>query len=361
WRYSQAHEIAAADRFEGGDRRGQGRRQNPPRALAGFRVDRVFEQRAQGALGFSHRSGGRGDFAIDRRAESGLPRRERQRAHRGHQSRADLSLPRRRAALAAPGGRLLVHRFRAQAPARRDRSLQMVLQPVRREGLRDFGGSRRLSRRSGGPGLPEIFQRRESPHVQKMRHRGARAEMKASKPAGALRRRIDRLMRLAGDFRRAEAAVVRAFFAQPKPARAHVGWLQAQGFKEYSAIKPILAALAACHPDIDRGIDRHAYAELTEKLADETRHARLVMDLLEEICGKKITPRDLTWLAEDRKLARARAKYSKSYAGLLHGSQKITVREIKRRDEALERAAITLTEGGGGALYQVCRGLRRNA
>ncbi len=185
--------------------------------------------------------------------------------------------------------------------------------------------------------------------------------MKASKPAGALRRRIDRLMRLAGDFRRAEAAVVRAFFAQPKPARAHVGWLQAQGFKEYSAIKPILAALAACHPDIDLGIDRHAYAELTEKLADETRHARLVMDLLEEICGKKITPRDLTWLAEDRKLARARAKYSKSYAGLLHGSQKITGREIKRRDEALERAAITLTEGGGGALYQVCRGLRRNA
>ena len=184
--------------------------------------------------------------------------------------------------------------------------------------------------------------------------------MKSKRTAAASRRRIDRLIRLAGAFRRAEAAVVRAFFAKPKPAKEHLGWLKAQGFKEYSAIKPIIGALAAFHPDIDRGIDRHAYTELTEKLADETKHARLVMDLLEEICGKKITPRDLTWLAEDRKLARARAKYSKSYAGLLHGSEKITGREIKRRDEALERAAITLTEGGGGALYQVCRTLRRN-
>src|SRR6267142_2665930 len=41
-------------------------------------------------------------------------------------------------------------------------------------------------------------------------------------------------------------------------------------------------------------------------------------------------------------------------------SEKITAREMKRRDEELERAAITLTEGGGGALYQVCRKLRKN-
>jgi hypothetical protein len=59
-------------------------------------------------------------------------------------------------------------------------------------------------------------------------------------------------------------------------------------------------------------------------------------------------------LPEDRNLAAVRARYSKTYAGLLHGSEKITAREIRRRNESLERAAITLTEGGGGALYQVC-------
>jgi rubrerythrin len=169
-----------------------------------------------------------------------------------------------------------------------------------------------------------------------------------------------RLTRLAAAYREAEAEVVRAFFAKPRKAKDHVHWLKAQGFKEYSAIKPILAALTALYPNVDGGVSRHDYAELTEKLADETKHARLVMDLLQEITGKKISPRALTWLPEDRKLAKVRAKYSRSYAGLLHGSEKITAREIKRRDETLERAAITLTEGGGGALYQVCSKLKKN-
>ena len=53
-----------------------------------------------------------------------------------------------------------------------------------------------------------------------------------------------------------------------------------------------------------------------------------------------------------------RAGYSKSYAGLLHGS--VSAREMRRKDEELERAAIVvLTEGGGGALYQVCGMLKK--
>ena len=34
-------------------------------------------------------------------------------------------------------------------------------------------------------------------------------------------------------------------------------------------------------------------------------------------------------------------------------------KEIRRQDESLERAAITLTEGGGGALYGVCSKLKK--
>jgi hypothetical protein len=44
---------------------------------------------------------------------------------------------------------------------------------------------------------------------------------------------------------------------------------------------------------------------------------------------------------------------------LLHGAGSIKTKEIRRKDEALERAAITLTEGGGGALYLVCSRLKR--
>ena len=170
---------------------------------------------------------------------------------------------------------------------------------------------------------------------------------------------IRQLTRLAKAYAAAEADVIAAFFKRPRKRTDHLRWLKAQGFKEYSAIKPIIDALTALYPKIDKGIDRHDYAELTEKLADETKHARLVMDLLQEISGKKSGARDLTWLPEDRKLAKVRAQYSKSYATLLHGSGKVSAKEIKRRDEDLERAAITLTEGGGGALYLVCSRLKK--
>lgn len=168
-----------------------------------------------------------------------------------------------------------------------------------------------------------------------------------------------KLTRLAGAYADAERQVVAAFFKKPRKPSEHLRWLKAQGFKEYSAIKPILDSLAALYPEIDKGVPRHDYADLTEKLADETRHARLVMDLIQEITAKKTSPKDLTWLPEDRKLAKVRAKYSKSYATLLHGLGRVSSKEINRGDENLERAALTLTEGGGGALYQVCSKLER--
>jgi hypothetical protein len=80
---------------------------------------------------------------------------------------------------------------------------------------------------------------------------------------------------------------------------------------------------------------------------------------LEKLTGKKITFADLLWLAEDRRLAKIRGRYSESLATLLHGNGTIRAKEIRRKDEDLERAAITLTEGGGGALYLVCSQLKK--
>jgi rubrerythrin len=168
-----------------------------------------------------------------------------------------------------------------------------------------------------------------------------------------------KLTRLARAYAAAEEAIVNAFFAKRHKKSDHLRWLRAQAFKEYSAIKPIFTALAKLYPEIDHEIDRHDFEELTEKLFDETKHARLVMDLLEELSGKKATFDDLLWLPEDKKLARIRARYSKSYATLLHGAGAIRSKEIRRKDEDLERAAITLTEGAGGALYAVCRRLKK--
>src|SRR6266568_6109166 len=170
---------------------------------------------------------------------------------------------------------------------------------------------------------------------------------------------VRRLNRLAQAYRVAEEKIVGAYFKERRSKADHVHWLSAQAFKEYSAIKPIFTALAKLYPELDREIDRHDFEELTEKLADETKHARLVMDLLEELTGNKVTFADLLWLPEDRKLAKIRGRYSKSLATLLHGNGAIKTKEIRRQDEELERAAITLTEGGGGALYLVCSRLKK--
>jgi hypothetical protein len=168
-----------------------------------------------------------------------------------------------------------------------------------------------------------------------------------------------KLIRIAHAYRDAEAYIISAFLKKAPSSKDHLPWLRAQAFKEYSAIKPILSALGKLYPEVDRGVDRHDFEELTEKLADETRHARLTMDLLEEIGGHEVTLADLVWLPEDRKLAKIRARFSRSYATLLHGNGTIKAKEIRRKDEALQRAAITLTEGGSGALYQVCSNLKK--
>jgi len=168
------------------------------------------------------------------------------------------------------------------------------------------------------------------------------------------------LERLAEGYGKAERGVVTAYFSTPRTPEEHIRWLKAQAFKEYSAIRPLIRALDKLHSQLDRQVDRHDFEEICHKLGDEMSHARLIMDFLEELTGKTLTQKDLTWLPEDRKLAEVRARYSRSYAGLLHGSERITSGEIRRRDEMLERAAITLTEGGGGAMYEVCRHLKGN-
>jgi hypothetical protein len=170
-------------------------------------------------------------------------------------------------------------------------------------------------------------------------------------------RRIRQLNTLAQAYRAAEVRIIKAYFAKPRNKSDHIRWLRAQAFKEYAAIRPTFTALAKLYPEVDRGVDRHDFEGLTDKLANETKHARLVMDLLEEISGKRVTYAHLLWLPHDRKLARIRAKYSSNRTGFLLGSKATTA--AKTRREEIERAAVALTEGGGRALYRMCSKLKR--
>jgi len=170
---------------------------------------------------------------------------------------------------------------------------------------------------------------------------------------------IRRLNALARAYRAAEVRIINAYFARSRSKSDHLHWLRAQAFKEYAAIRPTFAALAQLYPKVDRGVDRHVFEGLTEKLADETKHARLVMDLLEEISGKRVAFAQLLWLPQDRKLARIRAKYSIDQAALAPGSKKTTPSRSQKQRREITRAAVALTEGGGRALYKAASKLKK--
>jgi len=168
-----------------------------------------------------------------------------------------------------------------------------------------------------------------------------------------------RLKNLAQSCRAAEVRIIHAYFTQPRSKSDHLRWLRAQAFKEYAAIRPTFTALAKLYPKVDRGVDRHDFEGLTEKLADETKHARLVMDLLEELSGTRVAFADLLSLPQDRKLAEIKAKYLKNRTAFSPRSKKIRPNRAATRRHQIEHAALALTEGGGRALYKVCSKLKR--
>jgi hypothetical protein len=83
-------------------------------------------------------------------------------------------------ALAALSARRLPHGDRAQAPARGNRPVPVVLPDVRRAAARRDVRGRRLSRRPGVEGVQELLRQRGIPHLQGVRHGDAGAVKEAN-------------------------------------------------------------------------------------------------------------------------------------------------------------------------------------
>src|SRR4030095_6861102 len=96
-----------------------------------------------------------------------------------------------------------------------------------------------------------VRSRKSSPAIQPFALvRSAALSCRRRRPEPAHRKMnnyTERLTRLASAAGTAEARVVRAFFQKPRKKAEHLRWLKAQGFKEYSAIRPILDALTQLH------------------------------------------------------------------------------------------------------------------
>ena len=164
------------------------------------------------------------------------------------------------------------------------------------------------------------------------------------------------LKRLAQGYADAERAIV-AFFKKPRKRRTTCAGSKPKASK--NTRRSSRSSMPWRFIRSRLGIDRHDYAELTEKLADETKHARLVMDLLQEISGKKDRAAGSHLAARGSQARQGARQVLQELRHTAAWLGQIEFQRNQRKDEDLERAAITLTEGGGGALYLVCSRLKK--
>ena len=136
-----------------------------------------------------------------------------------------------------------------------------------------------------------------------------------------------------------EGEIARRFFAKADDAD-HVFYLRAQLWKElnpvdgfFNGLHRELRDLANRFPEIDRGIDRHDYHFQLMQLAQEFNHYVLLADIFEHLTGRGILPEDTVQLPEEKKLGALRRSYVES-------------------GDALMRAAVGFTEGGGARLFR---------
>ncbi len=136
-----------------------------------------------------------------------------------------------------------------------------------------------------------------------------------------------------------EAEIARRFFARAND-EDHIFYLRAQLWKElnpvdgyFNGLHRELKTLADRFPEIDREIDRHDYYFLLLQLAQEFNHYVLLADIFEHLTRRRITPEDTVQLPEEKRLGNLRRDYVES-------------------GNALTRAAVGFTEGGGARLFR---------
>ena len=137
----------------------------------------------------------------------------------------------------------------------------------------------------------------------------------------------------------AEGEIARRFFERAGPDD-HAFYLRAQLWKElnpvdgyFNGLHRELAGLVEKFPRIDKDIDRHDYHFALTQLAEEFNHYVLLAHIFEHVVGRRIAPDDTVQLAEEKKLGDLRRGYVDS-------------------GDAVARAAVGFTEGGGAALFR---------
>lgn len=89
-----------------------------------------------------------------------------------------------------------------------------------------------------------------------------------------------------------EAEVVRAYFAQTHTTEEHLDALTRQMGREIQTASWMYSAVRQLD-ELEATVDRHAFAELLEQIAEETQHYVILADLAEWLAGRKLSRDEL--------------------------------------------------------------------
>lgn len=148
-----------------------------------------------------------------------------------------------------------------------------------------------------------------------------------------------------------EAEVVRAYFARPHTDEDHIEVLLKQMGREIQGRRALGPALESMAADLERGVDRHDYAEHLRHSAEEAHHYVLLADIVDWLAGRKLEADRL--LEYEVFPASESATYNPKLPEARRNQE--VGREMSAalgRDRA--RELMHLAEGGGGGAFVEC-------
>lgn len=152
-----------------------------------------------------------------------------------------------------------------------------------------------------------------------------------------------------------EAEVARAYFSQPHTDADHIDVLLRQAGREIQTADRLHQAVQMLG-QLDTSVDRHVFADLLEKIAQETMHFVVLADLAEWVAGRKLEAEELHHYEVHAVWDPDGVQGKDHHARLPEANRMIEVSRELTSALGYERGrkVIQLSEGGGGGTFIEC-------
>ena len=144
-----------------------------------------------------------------------------------------------------------------------------------------------------------------------------------------------------------EAEVVRTYFSNPRTREDDLHWLRLQAARELGTVERLLQALPRDLAQIETAVSRGSFEASTRSIYEETRHYRLLADIMEQIAGERPDPQELLALSGCQRERRGHPDLPAMTAEIE------ATRRLHETYGDLAEVALGFSEGAGAAIFYI--------